>query len=98
MFYAYVLYGEKDKKLYIGFTDDLRKRLLRHKTGYVQATKNRRPLRLIYYEAYLLRTDASRREKYLKSGGGRRELAVQLSSIFDKLGYECSKMVKRSCS
>ena len=84
MYYAYVLYSNKDKHLYIGSTPDLRKRILKHKTGRVRSTKNRRPLELIYYEAYILRVDALRREKYLKSGGGRKELSKQLDSYFYK--------------
>lgn len=91
MFYVYVLYSNKDKKLYIGSTPDLKKRFEKHRTGYVRATKNRRPLKLIYYEAYLLRSDALRREKYLKSGAGRKELAEQLVDIFDKLNYQYSR-------
>ena len=55
------------------------------------STKNRRPLELIYYEGYVLRSDSSRREKYLKSGAGRRELAKQLEDIYDKLRYNYSK-------
>jgi len=91
MFYVYVLYSNRDKKLYIGSTPDLRKRFIKHETGYVRATKHRRPLRLIYYEAYILKDDAIRREKYLKSGGGRKELAKQLGSIFNKLNYQYSR-------
>ena len=64
MFYVYVLYSLKDKKLYIGSTPDLRKRLHKHLTGYVLSTKNRQPLKLIYYEAYILESDSLRREKY----------------------------------
>ena len=91
MYYTYVLYSEKDKHLYIGSTPDLKKRIYKHKTGFVRSTKNRRPLNLIYYEAYLLKIDALRREKYLKSGAGRKELAKQLSLYFTKIGYEYSK-------
>jgi putative endonuclease len=91
MYYVYVLFSEKDNKLYIGFTLDLKKRFYKHTSGFVQATKNRRPLKLIYYESYTLQADAKRREKYLKSGGGRKELAKQLETIFDKLGYYYSK-------
>jgi putative endonuclease len=91
MFYVYVLFSEKDRKLYIGITPDLRRRIIKHKTGYVPSTKNRRPLRLIYYEAYGVKEDAIRREKYLKSGGGRKELAKQLESIFDKIKYQFSR-------
>ena len=91
MYYVYLLYSEKDKHLYIGSTPDLRKRILKHKTGRVRSTKNRRPLNLIYYEADILRLDALRREKYLKSGGGRKELAKQLDSYFVKIEYEFSR-------
>jgi putative endonuclease len=91
MYYVYVLYSNKDKHLYIGSSPDLRKRILKHKTGYVRSTKNRRPLKLVYYEAYELKIDAARREKYLKSGGGRKDLAKQLDSYFLKIGYEYSR-------
>ena len=91
MYYVYVLYSHKDNKLYIGSTPDLKKRYTKHQTGFVRATKHRLPLTLIYYEAYLLRKDAIRREKYLKSGGGRKELAKQLDCIFEKIGYSYSR-------
>jgi len=91
MYYIYVLYSERDKHLYIGSTPDLKKRMLKHKTGRVRSTKNRRPLDLIYYEAYMLRIDALRREKYLKSGGGRKELAKQQEKYFEKIKYNFSR-------
>jgi putative endonuclease len=91
MFYAYVLYSLKDRKLYIGSTPDLKARFKKHTTGFVRSTKYRRPLQLIYYEAYLLESDSMRREKYLKSGAGRKELAQQLKSIFIKLKYRYSQ-------
>ena len=69
MFYTYVLKSEKDKRLYIGYTSDLKKRFFQHSNGEVTATKNRRPLKLIYYQAFLSEIDARREEKYLKSGG-----------------------------
>lgn len=59
----------------------------RHTLGYVIATKNRRPLQLIYYEAYANQLDAKRREKYLKGGKGRGELKIQLQESFGKLKY-----------
>jgi putative endonuclease len=91
MHYVYVLHSTKDRKLYIGKTPDLKARIKKHKTGYVRSTKHRRPLKLVYYEAYILKKDAKRRERYLKSGGGRKELAKQLESIFDKIDYKYSK-------
>lgn len=87
MYYIYILFSDKDRELYIGYTDDLRERIKRHTAGYVRATKYRRSLRLIYYEAYLHRLDAKRREKFLKGGKGRGELKIQLKEVFQKLGY-----------
>ncbi len=88
MYYVYVLFSEKDKQLYTGFTDDLRSRFAAHAGGYVKATKNRRPLKLIYYEAYLKESDARRREKFLKGGNGRSQLKNQLEDVFEELDYK----------
>jgi putative endonuclease len=80
MFYTYVLISETDNKLYIGFTDDLQKRLEEHQKGAVASTAHRRPLKLIYYEACLSAKDAIKREKYFKIGFGRRFLKNRLES------------------
>jgi len=87
-YYVYILYSKKVNKLYIGYCKDLRKRVEKHNKGYVRATKNRRPLKLVYYEAYREESDAKRRELYLKGGCGRRELKKQLKSLFKKLDYK----------
>jgi putative endonuclease len=78
MFYVYILQSETDDGLYIGFTTDLRIRLKQHQAGESFATSYRGPWKLIYYEAYLDERDALGRERYLKSGGGRRFLKSQL--------------------
>jgi putative endonuclease len=88
MFYIYILFSKKDGKLYIGYTPDLKSRIKKHNSGYVLDTKNRRPLKLIYYESYLTESDAKRREKFLKGGKGREELKIQLKDCFKKLNYE----------
>ena len=88
MFYIYILFSEKDKQLYIGFTPDLKSRIEKHSNGFVQATKFRRPMKLIYYEAYLNDKDAKRREKFLKGGKGHNELKVQLKEILKKIKYK----------
>ena len=74
MHYTYVLISKKDHKLYIGFCGDLKKRLAEHTNGRVTATKDRRPLILWYYECCLNKQDAINREKYFKTGFGRRFL------------------------
>ena len=66
MFYVYVLKSEKDKRLYIGYTDNLEKRVEEHRLGLNLSTRYRGPLRLIYYEAYLSSRDARIRESRLK--------------------------------
>jgi putative endonuclease len=78
MFYTYVLTSNEDGKLYIGFTDNLKQRIEQHNKGAVPATKNRRPLKLIYYEACLNKKSAIAREKYFKTGFGRRFLKSRI--------------------
>lgn len=70
-YYTYVLRSNKDRDLYIGWTNDLKSRVKEHNSGKVEATKNRLPLKLIYYEACLSREGAIKREKQLKTGFGR---------------------------
>jgi putative endonuclease len=84
MFYVYVLQSESDAGLYIGLTTDLRRRIKEHQAGESFATSYRGPWRLIYYEAYLEEADAQGRERYLKSGGGRRLLKFQLKQHLAK--------------
>jgi len=87
MYYIYILLSGKDKQLYIGYTDNLKNRIEKHQNGFVRATKFRKPLKLIYYEAYLKMSDAKRREKFLKGGKGRGELKIQLKDILTELSY-----------
>ena len=78
MHYVYLLQSHKDGGFYIGYSANLPRRMAQHGTGKSMATAARRPWKLVYYEAYLNEADARGREKYLKSGGGRRFLAAQL--------------------
>ena len=73
MFYVYVLRSLADKKLYIGSTRDLKRRLAEHNSGSSKSTKPRRPFELLYYEAYKAEADARSREKRLKLFGKARE-------------------------
>jgi putative endonuclease len=88
MYYIYVLFSHKDRRLYVGYTNDLKRRVIEHKAGYSKSTKDRRPLSLIYYECYLDSFEAERREKYLKGGNGRDQLKTQLSETLRRLGYK----------
>ncbi len=67
MYSIYILQSEKDGKYYIGSTDNLIKRLERHNKGYSRYTKGRGPFLLIYKEGYKTRSEAKKREYYLKS-------------------------------
>jgi putative endonuclease len=70
MYYVYILKSIKDDNLYIGYTNDLRRRLIKHNTSSSRTTKPCLPLKLIYYEAYLSEKDALNRESKLKRFAG----------------------------
>ena len=78
MYYVYVLISLKDNKFYIGFTNDLKRRLKEHKSGKNTSTKSRLPLELVYYEAHLSKADAMRRERYFKTTKGKSTLRQML--------------------
>ena len=81
-YFTYVLLSEKDGKKYTGYTKNLKSRFEQHKNGEVESTKNRRPLKLIYYEACLNQQDATHREKYLKTHYGKMFIKNRLKSYF----------------
>ena len=66
MFYVYVLKSEKDGSLYIGYTDNLKRRFVEHNEGRSKSTKHKAPFALVYYEAYRSKSDARYRESNLK--------------------------------
>ncbi len=69
MYYLYILKSLKDDKIYIGSTNDLRRRLFEHNSGKELSTKGRTPFELRYYEAYFSEEDARHREYSLKKDG-----------------------------
>lgn len=69
MHYIYVLRSNKDNELYIGSTNNLKRRFREHNDGQVPSTKSRKPFELVYYEAYKAESDARNREKQLKLRG-----------------------------
>ncbi|MBI2613971.1 MAG: GIY-YIG nuclease family protein [Candidatus Levybacteria bacterium] len=70
MYYVYIL-KSKDDKTYLGCCDNLRERIVKHQKGYVPATKDRLPIKLISYFSFSNKYTAFNFEKYLKSGSGR---------------------------
>jgi len=87
MFYTYLLLSKKDGKFYTGFTGDLRKRFEEHNKGRNFSTKGRGPFKLIYYEACPNEDDAKAREKFLKSGPGKKYLKNRLKRFLLLTGY-----------
>ena len=86
MWYTYLLQSHKDKKWYTGCTTDLRKRFKEHNAGSSLSTKGRGPFEIIYYEACFNRNDAFARERYLKSGMGKRYLRNRLKRFISLTG------------
>jgi len=68
---VYVLKSLKDNTIYIGMTNDLRRRISQHNCGKNRSTKHKLPLELIYQESADSRLGARKKELYLKSGCGR---------------------------
>ncbi len=88
MYYVYVLRSLRNKKRYIGYTNKPPQlRMKEHNAGSNQYTKANRPFELIHYEAYESENFAMKRERFLKTGNGRRVL----ERILDKLG-PCSSV------
>ncbi|MDI6777892.1 MAG: GIY-YIG nuclease family protein [Patescibacteria group bacterium] len=86
MYYTYVQKSKRDGKWYTGCTGDLRKRFKLHNENKIISTKGRGPFALIYYEACANREDAFAREKYLKSGMGKRYLKNRLKRFLSLTG------------
>lgn len=86
IWYTYLLQSKKTKLWYTGCTDDLRKRFKQHNKNLVNSTKGQGTFILIYYEACMNRDDAFARERYLKSGMGKRYLKNRLKRFLSLTG------------
>jgi putative endonuclease len=73
-YFVYVLKSEKDGIRYVGSGEDYLERLRRHNKGDYRFTKGHRPWQVVYTEKYGTRPEAVRRERFLKSGQGRKFL------------------------
>ena len=85
MYYVYILKCA-NKDLYIGFSTDLRRRIEQHKSGTVKSTKAYLPVKLVYYESYLNKTDALKRELQLKNHKPKIDLKDQIINSIDQSG------------
>ena len=83
MYIMYVLKSLKDGKMYIGHTANIKKRFNEHQKGKVRSTKSRRPFKLIYTEEYSTKSEAFKREMFLKTGQGRKFLQTKLKDILE---------------
>jgi putative endonuclease len=82
-YYVYILESESDGMLYVGFTENLKRRYAEHLSGTgCRTTGMKNDWKLIYFEGYPNKSDALGREKFLKSGSGRRYIFKQLTNHF----------------
>lgn len=82
MYYVYVLQSKIGRKLYVGFSTDLQRRLREHQNKKVHTTARFGEIELIFYEAFKDEKDALRRESYLKTTQGKRALKLMLKEYF----------------
>ncbi len=78
VYYMYVLRSQQTGRLYIGYTTNLKQRLHQHLTGDVHTSRRMGKISLIFYEAFLQKEDAKRRERYFKTTKGKRSLKIML--------------------
>ena len=78
MHYVYVLKSAVNARLYVGRSDNLRKRFTQHNSGRVKSTKGYMPWTLVYYEAYQAKLDVTKREKQLKMHAAKEGLKKQI--------------------
>ena len=74
MYVVYVLQSETYKRMYIGMTNDLERRIKEHNNGKTKSTRYYKPWKVLFIESFSTRLEAREREKYLKSGIGRKWL------------------------
>ena len=79
-YYVYILKSLKNDSLYIGYTSDLKNRIKNHNSCKIKSTKNLKPWRLVYYEAFVSKNAARKDELFLKTGKGRERLKFLLKS------------------
>ena len=87
MFYVYVLYSSEHNRFYVGSSSNPDKRLQSHNQGRVRSTKAYRPWQRISLEMQSDREAMLKRERYLKSGWGHRELNQMLEGWLSGLKH-----------
>ncbi|MBI4426143.1 MAG: GIY-YIG nuclease family protein [Candidatus Kerfeldbacteria bacterium] len=80
-FHVYVLQSEKDKQFYTGITNNIERRPKQHNRGHTRSTSYRLPIKLIFYESFLSKHDALRRERYFKTTKGKTTLKQNVAQL-----------------
>jgi putative endonuclease len=83
MYYVYLLYSEKLDKIYIGRTEDVKRRLKEHNSGNCNFTNKGIPWKIVYYSAFAHKTDSIREERFLKTGKGRERVHYLLENTLE---------------
>ncbi|MBI5254457.1 GIY-YIG nuclease family protein [Candidatus Falkowbacteria bacterium] len=86
MYFVYILLMHNGQ-LYTGSTSNLQNRLAEHNISKVISTKTYLPLKLLHYETYYLKSDAQRRERFLKTTEGKRLLKQQIRDVLIQFNY-----------
>lgn len=84
--YVYVLKNKKNSNFYVGVTGNLKERLEQHNKRLILSTKYLLPLQLVYFEGCLNKDDSYRRERYLKTGMGKRYLRNRIKGALQQAG------------
>ncbi|PIU37397.1 endonuclease [Candidatus Roizmanbacteria bacterium CG_4_8_14_3_um_filter_34_9] len=79
IFYVYIIKSSKTNKYYIGYTNNLERRLFEHNHNNTQSLKNKGPFILIYKEQFINKLDATKRERQIKSYKGGNEFKKLLN-------------------
>jgi len=84
-YYVYVLFQPSRNKLYIGLTENLNRRIKEHQRNKTKSTKSKKEKpKIIFFEGFISKKDAQRREKYFKTTKGKRVLKLMLKSSFSE--------------
>jgi putative endonuclease len=95
-YFVYLLWSIRSKRTYVGQTDDIDNRLKRHNAGYIRSTKAYRPWILVHKELYSTRSDAMKRETWLKSPTGRKSIVKIIGKWQEKgLSVPLSETMER---
>ncbi len=68
MYYVYIIKSLKNGFIYVGSTEDVKNRLLRHNSGKVKSTKAYKPWKLLERRSFKTRSEAMKEEMFLKTG------------------------------